>query len=51
MSLGAFEGLTMAPTPDAARAYIAQIDASHVVVSEPNLAWHARFNPEGHVRD
>jgi hypothetical protein len=51
VSLGAFQRLATAATPKDARAYLASIGVSHVLVSENDLAWHAQYDPEGHVRD
>jgi hypothetical protein len=49
VSLGAFETLAMAPTADDARAYLDQLGVSHVLLSEPDLAWHTNFDPEGRI--
>ena len=50
VSLGAFRALATAQDADAARAYLERIGVSHVLVSAPDLEWHARYDPEGRIQ-
>lgn len=50
VSLGAFQTLATAPDPSAARAYLDGIGVSHVLVSAPDLEWHAGYDNEARIR-
>ncbi|MGE3269885.1 MAG: glycosyltransferase family 39 protein [Chloroflexota bacterium] len=49
VSLKAFQALATAPNADAAREYLDTLGVSHVLVSAPDLEWHARYDPEGRI--
>jgi hypothetical protein len=51
VSLGALEALGTAPDADAARAYLESLGVSHILVSLPDVEWHAQYDPDHRIMD
>ena len=49
VSANEFRALATAPDADRARSELARLGVSHVLVSEEDIEWHARWSPDGEI--